>query len=254
MKKAIATTKSVFDKLKGGASLAAFAKLKLEIVIDIMKNPLENDGIFYKHDENDMLHGFALIIGPADTIYNYGYFFFEFHYPKDYPYSPPKVKYYTNNYNIRFHPNLYRNGKVCLSLLNTWRGEQWTSCQSIKTILLTLITLFHNKPLLNEPGITEKYKYFNDYNNIIRFQNYNVAIHEVLTKKICENFCDIFSNEINKTFEKNKKIILEKLELLKIAHSEDALHLDVPLYSMYKLSLDYNLLFNKFNEFLCNKK
>ena len=31
-------TKSVFDKLKGGASLAAFAKLKLEIVIDIVKN------------------------------------------------------------------------------------------------------------------------------------------------------------------------------------------------------------------------
>ena len=38
MKNDIATTKSVFDKLKGGASLAAFAKLKLKIVIDAMKN------------------------------------------------------------------------------------------------------------------------------------------------------------------------------------------------------------------------
>ena len=56
----------------------------------------------------------------------------------------------------RFHPNLYRNGKVCLSILNTWKGEQWTSCQTIRSILLTLITLFHNKPLLNEPGFTEK--------------------------------------------------------------------------------------------------
>ena len=32
MKNDIATTKSVFAKLKGGASLAAFAKLKLKIV------------------------------------------------------------------------------------------------------------------------------------------------------------------------------------------------------------------------------
>ena len=29
---------------------------------------------------------------------------------------------------VRFNPNLYQNGKVCLSLLGTWSGgvdEQW---------------------------------------------------------------------------------------------------------------------------------
>ena len=80
---------------------------------------------------------------------------FEFNFPTNYPMSPPKLNYLTNDGSTRFHPNLYRNGKVCLSVLNTWRGEGWTSCQTIRSVLLILVTLFHNKPLLNEPGITE---------------------------------------------------------------------------------------------------
>ena len=229
-------------------------KRLLKDVVDILKHPLTNDGIFYKHDENNMLHGYALIIGPSDTIYNYGYYFFEFNYPKDYPYSPPKVKYYTNNHNIRFHPNLYRNGKVCLSLLNTWRGEQWTSCQTIKTILLNLITLFHNKPLLNEPGITEKYKFFENYNNIIRYHNFKTAIYEIVNKENCLNLYNIFSNEIKSTFEKNKKEIIENLKLLKIAHEGETLYLDVPLYNMFKIPLNYRELYHIFRlTFLSDK-
>ena len=81
-------------------------------------------------------------------------FFFKFRYPDDYPYSPPHVEFLTNNDKVRFNPNLYRNGKVCISILNTWTGPQWSSCQNISSVLLTLVTLFHNKPLLNEPGLT----------------------------------------------------------------------------------------------------
>lgn len=54
------------------------------------------------------------------------------------------------------HPNMYKNRKVCVSILNTWRGEQWSGCQTIKSVLLTLMSLLDSKPLLNEPGITEK--------------------------------------------------------------------------------------------------
>ena len=41
----------------------------LQDVKDIIKNPLESQGIYYKHDEADMLKGTALIIGPKDTPY-----------------------------------------------------------------------------------------------------------------------------------------------------------------------------------------
>ena len=55
----------------------------------------------------------------------------------------------------RFNPNFYRNGKVCLSILNTWEGEKWSSCQSIRSILITLQMTMNETPLLNEPGIHE---------------------------------------------------------------------------------------------------
>ena len=84
----------------------------------------------------------------------------------------------TNDGTTRFHPNLYRNGKVCISILNTWKGEQWTSCQTIKSVLLMLVTLFHNKPLLNEPGFTERHRSFIPYNNIIRLKIYKLLLLE----------------------------------------------------------------------------
>ena len=86
-----------------------------------------------------MLVGYALIIGPKDTPYAYGNFLFKFLFPYDYPHTPPKVTYHTNDGYTRFNPNLYKSGKVCISLLNTWKGEQWTGCQTIKSILLTFM-------------------------------------------------------------------------------------------------------------------
>ena len=120
-----------------------------------------------------MLKGYAVIFGPPDTIYEYGAYLFEFNFPKTYPFSPPKLTYLTNNGKTRFNPNLYRSGKVCVSILNTWRGPGWTSCMTIRTILITLTTLLHNKPLLNEPGITDTHRSFHDYNKIIQYRNFD---------------------------------------------------------------------------------
>ena len=191
-------------------------KRLLKDVIDIIKNPLEDNGIYYKHDENDMLCGYALIMGPEETLYNYGYYLFKFSFPSDYPFSPPKLTYLTNNGRTRFHPNLYITGKVCLSILNTWRGEQWTSCQTIRSVLLTLVTLFHNKPLLNEPGLTEKYKDFHKYNEIIQYENYNTSIISFLSKNISSELYNLFEEDIIKNNKKNKvnnkNNLIEKLD------------------------------------------
>ena len=89
----------------------------LKDVKQIIKNPLTDQGIYYTHDDVDMLKGYAMIVGPSDTPYFGGFYFFEFTYPSDYPHSPPKVKYCTNANNIRFNPNLYVCGKVCISLI-----------------------------------------------------------------------------------------------------------------------------------------
>jgi ubiquitin-conjugating enzyme E2 Z len=177
----------------------------LKDIKNIIKNPLNENGIYYIHDESDILKGYALIIGPEDTPYFGGYYFFEINYPFDYPHTPPKVTYCTNGNEVRFNPNLYKCGKVCISLLNTWRGEQWTSCQSISTILLTLCTLLCKDPLLNEPGVTKYHQDMRNYTNIIEYSNIDIAICSIINKKhgIYQKFFEGFESIIKENLSKN---------------------------------------------------
>jgi len=177
---------------------------------------LTDNGIYYQHDDNNMLKGYAMIIGPDDSLYKHGFYFFEFNFPTNYPQSPPIVRSITNDGFTRFHPNLYKNGKVCLSILNTWRGEGWTSCLTIKTVLLTLVSILDNKPLLHEPGITEKNIDFEKYSKIIEYKNLShsfldyITIHSIPIKfilfiPIMKQYALKHKNEIL-TFIKNKAI------------------------------------------------
>jgi ubiquitin-protein ligase len=227
----------------------------LKDVKDIIKNPLTDNGIYYIHDDEDILKGYALIIGPSDTPYFGGNFFFEFSYPFDYPHSPPKVCYRTNDEMIRFNPNLYTCGKVCISLLNTWRGEQWTSCQSISTILLTLCTLLCKDPLLNEPGVTKIHPDFINYTKIIEYKNIDIAILKVVNKMkpvYQDNFLSFYPFVLE-NFKKNS----EKLEnfLKEMATKEVVKELSTGMYGMNKIKIDYPLLLAKFktlNESIAN--
>jgi ubiquitin-conjugating enzyme E2 Z len=193
-----------------------------------------------------MLKGYAMIIGPTETPYFGGYYFFELNYPANYPYSPPHIIYCTNAEKIRFNPNLYTNGKVCLSLLNTWKGEQWTSCQTISSVLLTLCTVLIKNPLLNEPGIRKEHHDFNKYNTIIQYKNIDIAILQILQKKtgvFLEQF-QVFDSEIKENFKRNANKIREYLEEIKSKHPEPTL-LITGLYNMI-VNIDWNDLYDKF--------
>jgi ubiquitin-protein ligase len=215
-------------------------------IVDIIKHPLTDHGIYYAHDEQNMLKGYAIIFGPSDTLYRYGAYCFEFKFPTNYPFSPPKLKYMTNDGYTRFHPNLYRNGKVCISVLNTWKGEQWTSCQTIKSILLMLVTLFHNKPLLNEPGFSENHRSFIPYNNVIRFKNLQISLLRNLNpEKLDANLghCKVFFPIYKKYIDDRKTEILNYIKLLK--HTHDKQETRVNVYNM-KCLIDYETLENEF--------
>ena len=100
-----------------------------------------------------------MIIGPKDSIYEGGFLFFYIKFPKNYPYSPPDVA-YVELMVLRIHPNLYGRhksgyGKVCLSILGTWDGPQWTTIMDISTVLFLITIYFDKYPLLNEPGLIE---------------------------------------------------------------------------------------------------
>jgi len=229
-------------------------KRLLHDVKNIIKCPLTENGIYYIHHETDILKGYALIIGPENTPYFGGNYFFEFNFPSDYPHSPPKVLYCTNGENIRFNPNLYKCGKVCLSLLNTWRGEQWTSCQSISSVLLNLCTLLCENPLLNEPGVNIKHHDLNNYNEIIEFANLNVAVCDIVSKKkgIYIEFFDHFYPYVKEHFIKNYDKLFAFVENKIETNTEEYKILKTSYYSM-AVKINYLELMEKLKKCKTNK-
>ena len=222
----------------------------LRDVRDIMKTPLTSHGIYYVHSEEDMYKGYAMIIGPPGSPYQDGFYFFEFKFPSDYPYKPPKLKYCTNDGKTRFNPNLYRNGKVCVSVLNTWRGEQWTSCQTIRSILMTLVTLFIDNPLLNEPGFTEKSKQCEPYRSIVEYMNYKTAIHGMITRRcLPEKFLGFYPI-ITSHVKKNKEKICKRLDDMVTSKINNTTP-NVSVYNM-RTTLDYQDVREKVNIAISN--
>ncbi|KAF6762638.1 ubiquitin conjugating enzyme family protein [Ephemerocybe angulata] len=114
-----------------------------------------DSSILLKVDETRVDIIKALIIGPEGTPYQNGCFLFDIFLGPSYNQSPPSVKYMTTNGGkFRFNPNLYADGKVCLSLLGTWSGPGWVAGRS--TLLQVLISIqsmiLCEEPYLNEPG------------------------------------------------------------------------------------------------------
>lgn len=176
---------------------------------------LESDGIMYKHSETDILTGYACIVGPSDSIYPGGYYFFLFKFPTNYPHSPPIVSYLTTSGNIRFHPNYYASQKVCLSVLNSWRGEQWTGCQSIRSILNIFQSILDKEPLLHEPGIKQQHHDFKSYHTIVEYKNYEFACMQLLTDlkaNISIEYYSEFEDFMLRQFDKNKDNIRKNIE------------------------------------------
>lgn len=150
---------------------------------DLNKDPLDKEGIYHYYDESNIMTAKIMMIGPEDSPYENGFYFFEFTFPNDYPFNPPNVKYETRDGNIRFNPNLYTCGKVCLSLINTWDGPKWTSCQTIRSVLISLrgLVLGTKHPLQNEPG----YESVKDdrsiaFNEVIQHENFHVAVVKMI--------------------------------------------------------------------------
>ncbi|KAN0018279.1 hypothetical protein ACTFIU_010893 [Dictyostelium citrinum] len=114
--------------------------------------------IFVRVDEKNIDVMQCLITGPKDTPYSGGCFLFNCTFPQEYPASPPHVIILTTGGgSVRFNPNLYNNGKVCLSLLGTWSGgagETWNPNTS--TLLQVFISIqsliLVSEPFFNEPG------------------------------------------------------------------------------------------------------
>jgi len=147
-----------------------------------------SSSIFVRADEERMDVLKALIIGPMGTPYSIGCFQFDIFLPPTYPMDPPLCNMETTgNGTVRFNPNLYNCGKVCLSLLGTWHGDQnskWNAVSStIHQVLVSIQALILvDQPYFNEPaydsqkGTKEGELRSKEYNESIRLSTLRHAI------------------------------------------------------------------------------
>ncbi|KAI9336176.1 ubiquitin-conjugating enzyme e2 g2 [Obelidium mucronatum] len=97
-------------------------------------------------DENNFFLWEALICGPEGTVYENGIFTATLSFPNDYPLSPPQMKFTPP----LFHPNIYSDGRVCISILHApgddplgyeLASERWSPVQSVEKILLSVVSM-----------------------------------------------------------------------------------------------------------------
>ena len=213
---------------------------------DILNDPLHSHGIHYLHDEENILCGSALIIGQKETPYENGYYLFDFKFPPDYPSSPPYLTLLTGDGIMRFHPNMYINGNICLSILNTWYGDQWTSCQTISSLLLTLCSILSEHPILYEPGVKITHSEFDNYHIALTYKNYQIAVLNTIMNDNAHIKYGLYKNIIHSHFIDNFTHNLAKLKgLYKIYNTEHEFHL-----TLYNVSviIDYGALITQLTE------
>jgi hypothetical protein len=158
-------------------------------------------------------------MGSKDTPYSNGAFLFDVYCDDSYPNNPPKMLITTTGQGkIRFNPNLYSCGKVCLSLLGTWRGsasENWDP--KVSTLLQLFISTqgitMSDDVYFNEPGFegeqgTEEGDRKNEaYSNIVRLGNIRYAMNGQI-----KNPPKGFEEVVRRHFYIKKKEIIEECE------------------------------------------
>lgn len=144
-----AVKESVSGKARMRRVKAELRRLKTDL-------PLEfGSSIFVRYNQARPYLMRVLVTGPEGTPYDSGVFAFDVYCPPAYPKVPPRVTFLTTGGGtVRFNPNLYNNGKVCLSLLGTWSGPGWVPNHS--TLLQVFVSIqaliFVPEPYFNEPG------------------------------------------------------------------------------------------------------
>jgi len=146
-----------------GAS-AAFKRLMQEYK-ELTTNPPE--GLTAGPVEEDNLFEWeALIMGPTGTDYEGGLFESRLTFPYDYPLNPPKMKFISDIW----HPNVYPNGEVCISILHPpgedphqyeSSVERWSPVQSVEKILLSVVSMLA-EPNIESPANIEAAKMWRD--------------------------------------------------------------------------------------------
>ncbi|XP_028828548.1 ubiquitin-conjugating enzyme E2O isoform X1 [Denticeps clupeoides] len=173
------------------------------------------DGIMVKTFEDRMDLFSALIKGPTRTPYEDGLFLFDIQLPNIYPAVPPLFR-YLSQCSGRLNPNLYDNGKVCVSLLGTWIGkgtERWTSKSSLLQVLISIQGLILvNEPYYNEAGFDSDRGLQEGYENSRCYNEMALIKMVQSTTQLLQHPVEVFQQEIREHFRWSGWRLVHRLE------------------------------------------
>ena len=106
----------------------------IEIMEDISNNNFKQYTQIIIERPTDIMEWKLKIKGPSDSPYEKGVFDMLLRFNSDYPFKPPSLKFMKAIY----HPNIYRDGKICIDIL---QPDGWASTQTVRTIMLSIISL-----------------------------------------------------------------------------------------------------------------
>ena len=136
---------------------------------ELSKNPVTNCTAGPVGD--DILHWGGTITGPIDTPYEGGLFFLDIKFPTNYPFKPPRISFKT----LIYHPNINRQGSICLDILK----HNWSPALTISNVLLSICSLLSD-PNPDDPLVPEIARTYNldrnKYNYNARDWTYNHAM------------------------------------------------------------------------------
>ena len=110
----------------------------------------------------------VLMFGPPDTIFEGAIFKCQFKFPPSYPNNPPEFKFISP----LLHPNIYTDGRVCISILHEGKdeygyediSERWNPSQSVHSILMSIISLLPNPNFESPANVDASILWKNNFN------------------------------------------------------------------------------------------
>ncbi|KAJ8122761.1 hypothetical protein ONZ43_g1125 [Nemania bipapillata] len=134
----------------------------------------------------------GLIVVNPDSAFNGGYFkvskilpssrsFAEMTFTEEYPYQPPTFRFLVPIY----HPNIYPDGRLCISILHTpgeditsgeQASERWSPLQGVESVLRSVLLLLDD-PEINSPANVDASVMYRDSRD-----TYNKKAREIVEK------------------------------------------------------------------------
>jgi ubiquitin-protein ligase len=143
------------------------------------KNEMKGIEIF---PTDNVLIWVAKMKGPNKSPYENGTYDILIKFTEEYPFKPPSVKFLDPN--RIFHPNIYRDGKICVDILQT----KWAPALNVTNVLISLRSLLED-PNISSPANREA---------AILYSENRSKYNEKVKKCISNNIKDIFKYNMKK--------------------------------------------------------